>query len=289
VELRKESGLSVRRLALVLEEPVSTVGRWVKPRADRERKARRRPVSGDLQFRDKIKALCTEPRNQTRGHRPIRAMLRRRWEIRAARKTVLRVMREEKLTQPKMWRRPHRPKRVEKMRPVAPNHAWQMDMTSFQLSDLRPLFLILVTDCCTREIVGWSLDRRCRASEWVAALRMALEGRGLTSKELCRQLTLRVDNGAQPCSRKFTEYLGKTGVTGQYTGYNAPDDNAYVERVIRTVKEEEIWLNLYDTVSEARAAVEEYVRYYNEERLHSSLGYRPPKEFAAAHVTLAAA
>ena len=87
----------------------------------------------------------------------------------------------------------------------------------------------------------------------------------------------------------FTEYLGKTGVTGQYTGYNAPDDNAYVERLIRTVKEEEIWLNLYDTVSEARAAVEEYIRFYNEERLHSSLGYRPPKEFAAAHVTLAAA
>ncbi len=287
--MREESGMSIRRLAKVFDEPVSTVGRWVKPRADRERKARRRPVSGDPQFRDKIKALCAEPRNQTRGHRPIRAMLRRRWNIRAARKTVLRVMREEKLTQSKIWRRPHRPKRVKKMRPVTPNTAWQMDMTSFQLSDLRPLFLILVIDCCTREIVGWSLDRRCRASEWIAALRMALEGRGLTSKELCRQLTLRTDNGAQPCSKKFSEYLGKTGVSGEYTGYNAPDDNAYVERVIRTVKEEDIWLNLYDTVSEARAAVEEYIRYYNEERLHSSLGYRTPEEFAAAHVTLAAA
>ena len=289
MEVREESGMSIRRLAKVFDEPVSTVGRWVKPRADRERKARRRPVSGDPQFRDKIKALCAEPRNQTRGHRPIRAMLRRRWNIRAARKTVLRVMREEKLTQSKIWRRPHRPKRVKKMRPVTPNTAWQMDMTSFQLSDLRPLFLILVIDCCTREIVGWSLDRRCRASEWIAALRMALEGRGLTSKELCRQLTLRTDNGAQPCSKKFSEYLGKTGVSGEYTGYNAPDDNAYVERVIRTVKEEDIWLNLYDTVSEARAAVEEYIRYYNEERLHSSLGYRTPEEFAAAHVTLAAA
>ena len=288
MEVRRESGLSVRRLALMLEEPVSTVGRWVRPGAERERSVRRRPVSGDPRFREGIRALCAEPRNQTRGHRPIRAMLRRRWEIRAARKTVLRVMREEKLTQPKIWRRPHRPKRVRKMRPAAPDQGWQMDMTSFQLSDLRPLFLILVTDCCTREIVGWTLDRRCRASEWVSALRSALEARGLTGKELCGELTLRVDNGAQPCSGRFTEYLGKAGVTGEYTGYNAPDDNACVERVIRTVKEEEIWLNLYDTVSEARAAVEEYIRYYNEERLHSSLGYRPPKEFAAAYLTPAA-
>jgi len=281
--------LSIRQLALMLEEPVSTIGRWVAPRPDSARKARMRPVSDDPELRKKIRELCGEPRNQIRGHRPIRAMLRRRWGIRAARKTVLVIMREEGLTQPKMWRRPHRPKRVKRMRPTAPDRAWQIDMTSFQMSDMTPLFLVLVTDCCTRQIVGWTLDRRCRASEWVSALRMALEGRGLTRKELCRELTLRSDNGAQPCSKKFTEYLGSTGVAGEYTGYNAPDDNAYVERVIRTVKEEEIWLNLYDTTSEARAAVEEYIRYYNEERLHSSLEYRTPKESAEAHLTLAAA
>ena len=76
---------------------------------------------------------------------------------------------------------------------------------------------------------------------------------------------------------------------GQYTGYNAPDDNAYIERVIRTVKEEEIWANVYDTLSEARAAIEAYVNYYNRERIHSALGYRTPNEMAAAYDTLAAA
>ncbi|NOZ20701.1 MAG: transposase family protein [Planctomycetes bacterium] len=69
-------------------------------------------------------------------------------------------------------------------------------MTSFQLSDLTPLFLVLVTDCFTREIVGWTLDRRCRASEWTSALRPAVEQRGLTNKEVCARLTLRSDNGA---------------------------------------------------------------------------------------------
>ena len=76
---------------------------------------------------------------------------------------------------------------------------------------------------------------------------------------------------------------------GQYTGYNASDDNAYVERVIRTVKEEEIWLNIYDTVWEASVAVEAYINYYNQQRLHSALDYKTPKEVSAAFNTLVAA
>ena len=79
---------------------------------------------------------------------------------------------------------------------------------------------------------------------------------------------------------------GSTGVRGQYTGYNAPDDNAYVERVIRTLKEEEIWPNAYDTLAEARTAIESYISYYNHDRIHSALGYRTPNEFAATHLTL---
>jgi putative transposase len=193
------------------------------------------------------------------------------------------------LTRPKIRYKPARAKRVEKMRPVGPNRGWQIDMTSFTLSDLTPLFLVLVTDCYTRKIVGWTLDRRSRAAEWICAVRMRLESQGLMTKEACRGLVVRSDNGSQPCSKKFVEYLVAMGVLGEYTGYNAPDDNAYIERVIRTVKEEEIWANVYDTVSEARAALETYVNYYNQERIHSALGYQTPNEVAAAYNTLAAA
>ena len=164
-------------------------------------------------------------------------------------------------------------------------------MTSFALSDLTTLFLVTVVDCCTRELVGWTLDRRCRAGEWTAAVRMALESRGLMDKARCRELglVLRSDNGSQPCSKKFVEFLGVRGVKGQYTGYDAPDDNAYVERVIRTVKEEEIWPNQWDTLSEAREAIEGYVKYYNEQRIHSALDYQTPREVAAAFITRSAA
>jgi len=279
---------SIRRLARTFAEPVSTVGRWVGPEKEKVAKRRCCSVSGDPDVRARVSSLCDRARNRTFGYRRIWALLRRNGLI-INKKTVWKIMHEMGLTRPKIWYKPARPKRVEKMKPVSANRGWQIDMTSFSLSDFTVLYLIMVTDCYTRKIVGWTLDRRCRAGEWVGALRMALESEGLTTKEACRKLTLRSDNGSQPCSKKFVEYLGKAGVRGQYTGYNAPDDNAYIERLIRTVKEEEIWPNVYDTLSEARAAIEAYVDYYNGERIHSALGYRTPNEVAAAYNTLAAA
>jgi len=280
--------ISVRRLGRAFTEPASTVGCWVVPEKEKVAKQRRCPVSGEPVVRTKVRSLCDMARNRTFGYRRIWALLRREGVI-INKKTVWKIMHEMGLTRPKIWYKPVRPRRVEKMKPVEPNRGWQIDMTSFALSDFTPLYLMMVTDCCTRKIVGWTLDRCCRAGEWVGALRMALESEGLTTKEVCRKLTLRSDNGSQLCSKKFVEYLGKTAVQGQYTGYNAPDDNAYIERLIRTVKEEEIWPNVYDTLSEARAAIETYVNYYNNERIHSALGYRTPNEVAAAYNTLAAA
>jgi len=282
--------LSIRRTARALAEPLSSVGRWVKPSAPVAGLRRRhRPVADDPYLRQAIRDLCNDDRHRRHGHRMIRAALVREIRRPVARKTVARIMREEGLSRPRIWRRPHRPKRVARMRPSQPNRAWQIDMTSFQLSDLTPVFLVIVIDCCTRQIAGWTLGRRCRASDWTSAVRMALESRGLTTKTACAGLTVRSDNGAQPCSKRFAEYLAGAGVKGEYTGYNAPDDNAHVERVIRTIKEEEIWLNGYDTLFEAQAALESYIHHYNVERLHSALDYRTPDEFAARSSTHLAA
>lgn len=281
--------MSIRRIGFSLEQPVSTVGRWLGPVNSAASKARECPVSGDPAFRAKVKELCEEDRHEKYGHRRIRAHLARRFGIRATRKTVLRVMREEDLSQPRIRFKASRSKRMKKMRPPAPNRGWQIDMTSFSLSNFTPLFLIVVMDCFSRKIVGWSLDRRCRASEWISAVRSGLDRQGLVTREACRDLILRSDNGSQPCSKRFVEYLASTGVQGEYTGYNAPDDNAFVERVIRTIKEEEIWLNEYDCWSEAHEAIEKYVEFYNAERIHSALDYRTPAEMEAAHCTRKAA
>jgi putative transposase len=288
IEFRRDNPVSIRRLALVFDEAVSTVGRWVGPKHLIEPKKRFCPVSGDAYLRSKVWQLCHQPRHLMFGYRRIWAMLRRcGWSVN--KKTVWRIMHDMALCRPKVWHRPWRPKRVERMRPSQPNRGWQIDMTCFVLSDMSMAYLVGVVDCCTRQIVGWTLSRRARAVEWASAVRMALESQELTSKDDCCGLVLRSDNGAQPCSKKFVEFLGKVGVKGQYTGYDSPDDNAYIERLFRTVKEEEIWPNEYESFAEAHKAIEDYVRYYNEERVHSALDYQTPNEAAAAFNTLAAA
>jgi len=289
--MHEQHKLSVRRLARAFSEPPSTIERWLKRKEPTVSKMRRRrPVSDEPALRQRVQDLADQPRHRTFGYRRIWAMLRKDG-VPINAKTVRRILRDLGLSRPKFSYKPRRPKHVEKMRPEQPNQGWQIDMTRFVLSDLTPLFLVTVVDCCTRELVGWTLERRCRAGEWTAAVRMALESRGLMEKATCQELglVLRSDNGSQPCSKRFVEFLGAHGIQGQYTGYNAPDDNAYVERVIRTIKEEEIWPNLWDTLTEAREAIDAYMTYYNQQRIHSALNYRTPSEVAAAFITRAAA
>lgn len=288
--MRSESSATVRRLAASFQLPASTIGRWVEAKKpDQEPKSQRcRPVSSDDKLRAAIVALCQRDWHQRYGYRRIKALLLRHYGITANHKTVYRIMAELKLTQPKIWKRAYRPKRIERMRPQRPDHNWQIDMTSFQLSDLKRLYLTVVIDCFSRQIVGWTLDSRCRASEWIAAVRQGLETRGLDG-ELCRSLVLRSDNGAQPGSKKFVAFLASRSVKGEYTGYDAPDDNAFVERVIRTIKEEEVWINSYESFTEAHQAIESYINFYNHERIHQSLDYKTPNEVAAEHAQLHAA
>jgi putative transposase len=204
-------------------------------------------------------------------------MLFRRFQVRVSRKTVCRVMRELGLAQLKVRRRPWRPRRVRRMLPELPNRAWQIDQTNVIMGDMRRLYLVVVIDCCTREIVGHCLDERCRADEWIAALRTALESRGLDGGRV-KDLTLRSDNGAQPSSRRFADYLRLTGIRGEFTGYSAPDDNCYVERVIRTLKEELISAQSWDSYAEARDSIQKFIDYYNNERPHTAHDYNSPAE-----------
>ena len=154
--VRAESSISVRRLAKVFAIPVATVGRWVgrrNPEA-KQRSQRSCPVSGDHRLREVIRWLCQKDRHQTYGHRRIRALLLRHHGLRVNHKTVYRIMRDLGLLPPRVWRRPQRAKRVERMRPSKPDQGWQIDMTCFELSDLRRVYLTVVIDCFSPASAG---------------------------------------------------------------------------------------------------------------------------------------
>jgi len=157
-----------------------------------------------------------------------------------------------------------------------PNHVWQSDMTKVWAGpSVGWAYLVLVIDCCTREIVGWNLSLRCRTEEALAALnRAVLEvlpfGSGGTG------LTLTTDNGTQFTSAQYVETLNLLGITHRRTAYNHPEGNSYIERFHCSLKEEEVWLDEYENLDQAKLSIARWTEEYNHDRPHRGLRGRTP-------------
>ena len=135
--------------------------------------------------------------NQTDGYRMVTAFVRRKLGRPVNRKRVLRVMRERKLIQ---RRRPlERRKRPGFFRVERPRQLWQLDMTSVWVAEHGWCYLNAIIDCCTREIVAWQLELRCRADEAIAVVEQAAAIHGIQPGEL----TLGSDNGSAFTARRF--------------------------------------------------------------------------------------
>jgi len=88
------------------------------------------------------------------------------------------------------------------------------------------------------------------------------------------------DNGSQPTSRAFMKEMVVLGIEQIFTSYDNPKGNADTERVMRTIKEEMIWLNEFGNLEEARERIGDWItNYYNKFYVHSALGYLSPEEY----------
>lgn len=209
--------------------------------------------------------------NQTDGYRMVCAFVRQRLGVAVNRKRVLRVMRERKLIQ---RRRPlQRRKRPGFFRVERPRQLWQLDMTSIWVAEHGWTYLMAIIDCCTREIVAWQLELRCRADEAIAVVERAAALYGIDPGEL----TLGSDNGSAFTARRFRETLGRLGIRHRRGGYRDPESQAFIESWFGKLKEREVWLNEYETLDDARGGIGGYVDRYRH-RPHSGLGYRTPDE-----------
>ena len=128
-------------------------------------------------------------------------------------------------------------------------------------------------DCCTREIVAWHVELRCRAEEAIALVERAAAVHGIEPGEL----TLGSDNGSAFTARRFRETLARLEVRHRRGGYRDPESQAFIESWFGKLKEREVWLNEYETLDDARGGIGGYVERYHH-RPHSGLGYRTPAE-----------
>lgn len=138
------------------------------------------------------------------------------------------------------------------------------------------LYLATVIDCCTREVVGWSMATHMRASLVCDAVSMAAGNGKIEPGAIFHS-----DRGAQYTSAEFTTHLRGLDIRSSMGRRGQCWDNALAESFFASLKNELVYRTVFASQDRARRAVAEYIEiFYNRIRLHSGLGYKTPAEVA---------
>ena len=212
------------------------------------------------------------------GYRRVWAWLRYKERVLVNKKRVLRLMQEHSLTlKPNERLKAKRLPERSKPRPLKPREWWGIDMTKV-LTPSGWVYIVLVLDWYTKRIVGHHAGPRALSKDWLEALDRAIKDqfpmgtRGMG-------LSLMSDNGTQPTSVAFMKACGLLGINQAFTSYSNPKGNADTERVMRTLKEELVHIREWKSQEQLTHSLKGWIKFYNEEYLHSSLGYRLPTAF----------
>lgn len=159
--------------------------------------------------------------------------------------------------------------------PTAPNQLWVSDITYIDLAD-GCCYLHLVTDAYSRKIVGWQLSETLEALHTQEALQKAIDQ---ATEEEMNHLVHHSDRGVQYCCNEYIRQLQKHGIRISMTEDYKPTDNAIAERVNGILKTEVIYRERrFKTFKDAYDRIAGFIRFYNENRPHRSIGYKVPSQ-----------
>ena len=132
------------------------------------------------------------------------------------------------------------------------------------------LYLVAIIDWYSRYVLSWELSNTLDQSFCLEALDKSF---AYGQPEI-----FNTDQGSQFTSEKFTEQLASRKIKISWDGKGRALDNIFVERLWRSVKYEEVYINCYSNFRDARRSLGAYFEFYNTKRYHQSLNYRTPKE-----------
>jgi putative transposase len=154
-----------------------------------------------------------------------------------------------------------------------PNQVWAMDITYVPMAR-GFVYLAAVVDWFSRRVLSWRVSISLEAAFCVEALEDALARHG-------RPEIFNTDQGSQFTSFAFTNTLRDAGIRISMDGRGRWMDNVFIERLWRSLKYECVFLNAFETGSEARTGIGRWINYYNADRPHSAFDGRTPDEVYA--------
>ena len=217
----------------------------------------------------------------TYGYRRLWALLRKRYGRRVNKKAVYRVLKLKGwMVHQRVWT-PRPRARGNASRADRSDERWATDLTHIPVGRDGWAHLAAVMDCHDRAVIGHEFSLRGRAKEAERALEDACILRFGTLRPEGPTPVVRSDNGLVFQSRRFRRACRDYRLNQEFITPYTPEQNGMIERFFRSLKEECTWLHNFETFEEAKKTISTWIRFYNEERPHQSLGYLSPHEYRA--------
>jgi putative transposase len=286
--MRRPYGLL--RVSEVWDVPRATVYRR---RRHDEARPRRRPgplgPMPDQALAEAIRELLVMSPFHGEGYRKLWARLRFKG-IRTSKRRVLRLTREHGLQAPGRVGRPHGPKAHDgTIRTDRVDEMWGTDLTSTLTGEGQASIFVTV-DHASTECLGIHAARRATRLEALEPLRQGVRGCfGGFAEGVAGGLKLRHDHGSQFVADDYQAELAFLGIENSPAFVREPEGNGCVERFIRTLKENLLWVRRFATIEELRQALHVFKNAYNQSWIVERHGYRTPAQVRADQLGLAAA
>jgi putative transposase len=243
---------------------------------------RRRGPTGpmpDALLLEAIRTVLADSPFHGEGHRKIWARLRCRG-TRTSRRRVLRLMRENGLLAPTRTGSPRGPRAHDGcIIPKTVDMMWGTDLTTVLTGEGQAAVFIAV-DHCSADCVGIHAHARATRFEALEPVRQAVRQHfGGFAQGVAKGLAVRHDHGSQYMSDHFQKELAFLGIESSPAFVRAPEGNGCAERFIRTLKENLLWVQSFDTVEELRQALLTFRETYNTTWLIERHGFISPAEY----------